>query len=270
MDRIENLKQWLRPYAAEGIALAFSGGVDSSLLLAVLTAMRREAEFPLLAVSMHSCFQPESEAAEVRRRTAELGVELALLTFDPLALPAVQDNPPDRCYHCKRHIFSQFRATANAHGLAHLVDGTHAGDMTVYRPGRRALAELGVLSPLAALGIAKPEIRAMAQSLGLDCAGKPAAPCLATRFDYGTKLTPEKIALVAQGEELLRQYVPAAADLRLRVHGDLGRIEVPPDAMPELLAHRNEIAAKLRGLGLRFVTLDMEGFRSGSFDAGLA
>ena len=82
--------------------------------------------------------------------------------------------------------------------------------------------------------------------------------------------TPEKIALVAQGEELLRQYVPAAADLRLRVHGELGRIEVPPDAMPELLAHRNEIAAKLRGLGLRFVTLDMEGFRSGSFDAGLA
>ena len=266
MDRIETLKQWLRPYAADGIALAYSGGVDSSLLLAVLCAMRREKPFPLLAVSMRSCFQPEAEAEAVRAGAAALGAELELFSFDPLSLPAVKNNPPDRCYHCKYAIFSRFREAAATHGLAHLVDGTHAGDLNVYRPGRRALAELGVVSPLAQLGFDKPAIRAMARALGLACAGKPAAPCLATRFDYGTELTPAKIELAARGEELLRQYFPATADLRLRIHGDLGRIEIPPEMLETALKHREEIAEKLKALGLRFVTLDLEGFRSGSFD----
>ena len=108
----------------------------------------------------------------------------------------------------------------------------------------------------------------MARELGLECASKPAAPCLATRFDYGEELTPEKIAVAAQGETLLRQYLPKEADLRLRVHGGLGRIEVPPEHFPALIAHREEIIARLQNLGLRFVTLDLQGFRSGSFDTG--
>jgi len=268
MKELGTLRDFLRAYAADGIALAYSGGVDSSLLLAVLAGMRREEAFPLLAVSMHSCFQPEAEAEAVRAGAAALGAELELLTFDPLALPEVRFNPPDRCYHCKKHIFTRFREAADARGLRHLLDGSHAGDARVYRPGRRALAELGVVSPLAALGFDKPVIRAMARELGLECASKPAAPCLATRFDYGEELTPEKIAVAARGEALLRQYLPKEADLRLRVHGSLGRIEVRPEHFPALLARREEIIAELQALGLRFVTLDMAGFRSGSFDVG--
>ena len=143
MKELETLRDLLRPYAADGIALAYSGGVDSSLLLAVLAGMRRETAFPLLAVSMHSCFQPEAEAEAVRAGAAALGADLQLLSFDPLALPEVRFNPPDRCYYCKKHIFTRFREVANARGLRHLLDGSHAGDARVYRPGRRALAELG-------------------------------------------------------------------------------------------------------------------------------
>ena len=265
---IGTLRDFLRPYTTDGIALAFSGGVDSSLLLAVLADMRREKEFPLLALFMHSCFQSPAEAETVRAGAAALGAELEILSFDPLALPEVRFNPPDRCYHCKKHIFTRFREVAAARKLRHLFDGSHAGDARTYRPGRRALAELGVASPLAELGFDKPVIRAMARELGLDCAGKPAAPCLATRFDYGEELTPEKIAVAALGEKTLRQYLPPDADLRLRIHGTLGRIEVPPENFPALMAHREEIVDELRTLGLRFVALDLAGFRSGSFDAG--
>ncbi len=266
MPAIDELKEFLRPRAQNGIALAFSGGVDSTLLLAVLKELHDESPFPLLALTMRSIFQSENEINEVRQSAAKYGVTLKIFECDPLSIPEIQNNPPDRCYWCKRHIFNELSAYAKANGIATLMDGTNADDLKLYRPGRKALAELGVISPLAELGFTKPEIRALAKLRGLACSSKPSMPCLATRFEYGTLLTPDRIEQVAKGEDILRQYVSATADVRLRVHANIGRIEVSPEAIPLLITSRLEVAAKLHGLGFKFVTLDLEGFRSGCFD----
>ena len=266
MERIEELKTFLRRTAEHGAALAFSGGVDSSFLLAVLKELHDGSPFPLTALTMRTVFQASEELSEVRRIAAETGVELQVFSCDPLALPEVRDNPPDRCYWCKRHIFSEFLDFCRVNGLGVLFDGTNADDLNVYRPGLRALRELGVVSPLAELGFTKAEIRHLAAERGLQCAKKPAMPCLATRFEYGTELTPERLRMAAGGEELIRDLLPPETDLRLRVHDRIARIEVSPDALGIVLRNRTEISAGLKKLGFEFITLDLEGFRSGCYD----
>ena len=263
---IERLKAHLRALAPRGIALAFSGGVDSALLLAVLKAIRDEAGFPLLAVHFHSVLQTPAERAEAERLAAAIGVELAVMDFDPIAIPGVADNPLDRCYRCKRHLFEALVGLARSRGLATIVDGSNADDAHVYRPGRRALRECGVVSPLEDLGIDKARIRAMAAALDLDVAAKPSSPCLATRFPYGTRLDAEAIGRVAEGERTLRALLGSDRDLRLRVHGTLARIELDPGRMAAALAQRERIAAALKSLGFEHVVLDLDGFRSGSMD----
>lgn len=266
MTRIEELKNHLRNKTAAGIALAFSGGVDSSFLLAVLKELCDETPFPLQALTMRTVFQREDELTEARQIAASCGVKLAEFSCDPLSLPQLRNNPEDRCYWCKRHIFQVFRDYAAENRFGVLMDGTNGDDLHVYRPGRRALRELGVVSPLAELGFTKAEIRHLAAERGLKCAKKPAMPCLATRFAYGTELTPERIRQVAQGEELLRKLLPADIDLRLRVQDRIARIEVSPEALEIVLRNRTEITAGLKKLGFEFITLDLEGFRSGCYD----
>lgn len=266
MNRLPELQQYLRTLAPAGIALAFSGGVDSSFLLALLKELHEEAPFPLYALTMQTVFQSENEIRETRELSRESDVPHVLFSCDPLSLPEVRNNPPDRCYWCKRFIFQQFTAFCREHGIRHLADGTNADDLHVYRPGRRALAELGVISPLAEFGFTKAEIRRCAEERGLRCHAKPSMPCLATRFEYGVHLTPERIAQAGQGEALLRKYVPENTDVRLRVHGTTARIEVAPDALAGILEKRKPIAAELHSLGFEFVTLDLDGYRSGCFD----
>lgn len=269
MTRTDELKNFLRERSNGGIALAFSGGVDSTLLLSVLNELCGESSFPLLALTMRSIFQEQKEIAEVKKIAAEYGIELAMLECDPLSIPEVKYNPPDRCYWCKRYIFSEFRRIAKQRGMAVLLDGTNADDVNAYRPGRRAIAELGVISPLAELGFTKAEIRALAGARGLRVSTKPSAPCLATRFEYGALLTADRIEQAAKGEEWIRKYVPETSDVRLRVHANIARIEVSPDAVPALLDGKKEIATALHSLGFEFVTLDLEGFRSGCFDQNI-
>ena len=269
MTRIEELKTFLRRSAEHGAALAFSGGVDSSFLLAVLKELHDGSPFPLAALTMRTVFQAEEELSEIRRIAADTGVELQVFHCDPLALPEVRDNPPDRCYWCKRHIFTEFLKFCRENGLGTLFDGTNADDLKVYRPGLRALRELGVVSPLAELGFTKAEIRQLARERGLSCASKPSQPCLATRFEYGTRLRPELLESVQRGESLIRDLLPPGTDVRLRVHLQsvpAARIEVSPDAMEILFRHRKELAEALHQLGFQFVTLDLEGFRSGCYD----
>lgn len=266
MTRIVELKNYLREKSSAGIALAFSGGVDSSFLLSVLKELCDEKPFPLQALNMRTVFQREDEVAEARQIASSCGVPLAEFTCDPLELPQLRNNPADRCYWCKRHIFSVFKDHAEKNHLGVIMDGTNGDDLHVYRPGRRALRELGVVSPLAELGFTKAEIRHQAAERGLKCAKKPAMPCLATRFAYGTELTPERIRQVAQGEELLRKLLPADIDLRLRVQDRIARIEVSPDELETVLRNRTGISAGLKKLGFEFITLDLEGFRSGCYD----
>lgn len=259
-ERLENLRERLREISAGGIALAYSGGTDSALLLAVLSRMRREQLFPLLALTMRSVVSPwnaDGVPEDVPHETIDA---------DPLAVPALRENSADRCYVCKKTFFSKFAEIARSRGLKTLADGTNADDLGEHRPGLRAARELGVVSPLADAGFSKAEIRAAAALLNLPCAQKPSSPCLATRFPTGTLLTQAALKSVADGEDFLRKFLPETAPLRLRVHGNDARIETAPDAFPRLLARREQICARLRELGFRRVSLDLSGFRSGDMN----
>ncbi len=266
MNRIPALKDFLRPLTENGIALAFSGGVDSTFLLSVLKELHTESPYPLYALTMHSAFQKTEELTDVTAIAERTGTALKIFHCDPLIIPAVKSNSQDRCYHCKHFFFSKFFDFIKTQNIAALLDGSNADDKKEYRPGRRALQELGVISPLAELNFTKAEIRRLSAERGLNCAAKPSAPCLATRFEYGVELTAEKLDMVYRGENILRQYIPANIPLRLRVHGNLARIEVPPDYFNNILLNLKEIKEKLHTICFRFITLDLDGFRSGCYD----
>lgn len=265
-DMLQRLREGMRPLLAGGVALAFSGGVDSTLLLAVCAGLARETGAPLTALTAHTPMQPQAELERARELAKGLGVQMEVLSLNPLLLEPVRCNAKDRCYHCKHAMFRAFSDYAESHGLQTLVEGSHADDERAYRPGRRAIQEMLVRSPLAELGITKADVRAMSAALQLPTAHAPATPCLATRFDYGTELTPALLERVQQGEDYLHTALPAVRDIRLRVHGDLARVEIPPAHFPAAVQRAGEIAAALQRLGFRFVTLDLLGFRSGSFD----
>ena len=262
----EQLKSFLSSRCGAGAALAFSGGVDSTLLLAVLCECRKEKDFPLLAITANTPLQSKRDMEDVREIAAGFEVPLELVDCDVLMLDEVRNNHPDRCYHCKRFIFESMLKKAGEYGIGLLFEGTHADDLASYRPGIKALKELSVVSPLAELGIGKVQIRELAASMGIKIAAKPSSPCLATRFEYGTRLTAEKIGRTGKGEEFLRSILPADADLRLRVHGDLARIEINADNFHLLFKERQRIVNELRKNGFSEITLDLAGFRSGSFD----
>lgn len=261
----DTLENYLSRHTADGVALAFSGGVDSTLLLHALLRVQRKTPFPLVAYYFHTPLHTEEETQNAIRTAQDAGAELVEMRFDPLQLPALRFNPTNRCYHCKTHLFTQMKEDALARGLHTTMDGTNADDHKQYRPGLKALRELGVLSPLAAAGLTKAQVRAMAAEWGLACSAKPSTPCLATRFDYGAELTTEAVRRVEAGEALLHRLYPGQA-VRLRVHDHLARLELPTSLMPRAIEHAPELVRELRALGFRHITLDLQGFRSGSMD----
>lgn len=263
---LNRLKNYLQNLSVGGVALAFSGGVDSCLLLALLSELNKKNPFPLVALTMQTALQDETEISEAKKIAQLLDVNHEVLTFNPFDLEAVRYNHLDRCYYCKKAIFEKFFDYAKVHELKYVLDGTNADDLTVYRPGRKALSELGVRSPLAELGISKADIRKMSSELGLSTASKPAVPCLATRFEYNTFLDEVSLKRVAEGEKLIRALLPQSCNFRLRVHGNIARLEIPVSLFSEAMALRQELVNSLKNLGFNYVTLDMEGFRSGSFD----
>ena len=267
-NKLNALRRMLEGLAADGVCEAFSGGVDSALLLTVLSELRTGSPFPLLAVVFSTSFHTADEIASAMKQAEELGVPVELVERDVLSDPVLRQNPKDRCYHCKRSLFSEMKRIAAARGIRNLVDGTNADDTRVYRPGRKALEELGILSPLALCGFTKDEIRAAARELLVPVADKPSTPCLATRFPYGTVLTKEALRNVERGEDCLRGF--GMKVVRLRIHGDVARIETDEEGFELASARRFEIAFALRReAGFAYVTLDMEGFRSGSMDEPL-
>lgn len=262
---LARLLDWFRPHAAGGVALAYSGGIDSAVLLAALATLRHESDFPCVALTLSTPLQRCAEVDEARVLAEGLGVPWQKVEANPLAEPAVATNAPDRCYACKRLIMARLREVAQ--GFTLLIDGTNADDRrATNRPGLRALDELGVRSPLVELGLTKATVRALARELDLPAPDRPATPCLATRFPYGTPLTEARLRRIETAENCLRALLPTIRDLRLRDHGDLARIEVPAADFPLVLDRREAILTALRPLGYRFVTLDLASFRSGSFD----
>ena len=263
-DKSLALKARLNELLKEDVAIAFSGGVDSTLLLSLCKEASLRHGTNVHAFTVHSDMHPLGDIGHARKIAAEAGVEFAELSVDELAEAGIRNNPPDRCYLCKRALFSKIKDKAALKGISHVIEGTNEDDLHVYRPGLRALKELGILSPLAELHITKAEVRAMAAERGLSVASRPSSPCMATRFPYGTALTYEQMRRVDEAETWLRSQ--SFANVRVRVHGDIARIETDAADLGRILQMRDAVVTELKGKGFPYVTLDLEGFRSGSMD----
>jgi uncharacterized protein len=222
----------------------------------------------VLGVIGRSDSYAENELRLALEQAQRFGARVEIVTTGELADPRFRANASDRCYHCKRELYRQLEEVARRTGAV-VLDGTIADDLEDWRPGRRAAAERGVRSPLADLGFTKPDVRAAAAHFGLTAHDKPASPCLASRIPYGTEITRENLGQVERGEELLRGL--GFRELRLRHHGDTARIEVPVSELGRLIAPelRELVIRGLKDLGYLYVTLDLEGFRTGSLNAVL-
>lgn len=245
----------------QSVLVAYSGGVDSTFLLKVAVDVLGER---VLAVTTKSPIHAASESAAAEGMACRLGAKHLFLQSHPLAEPEFARNPPERCYLCKRLLLSALKELADEHGLKQVVEGSNYDDLGEHRPGLRALRELAVRSPLAEAHLTKKEIRALSQQMGLPTWSKPAQACLATRFPYGEQLTPEKLKRVEEAEESLHSL--GLVQLRVRDHDALARIEVSQEEMPRLLQEAGRIVEKLKRLGYIYITLDLEGYRTGSMD----
>ena len=260
--RLQELERHLA--AAGPLAIAFSGGVDSTLLAAVAA---RALGQDCLAVTVRCQVVPAAELDEARELAAAIGIRHVVVDFDWLAQPVVTANPPDRCYHCKGLIFQQIFTEAAAAGIRTVVDGTNTDDLGDYRPGLTALREMGVRSPFVELDIGKETIRAMSRLLRLPDPERPSQACLASRIPYGVTVTGEVLRRVEAAEGAI--HALGFRRVRVRVHGAVARIEVAPERRGALLARADEVVSALRGLGFVHVALDLAGYRMGSLNEGL-
>ena len=260
-ERLARLRQ--RIAALGRVVVAYSGGVDSSVVLRVA---HEQLGAGALAVIGRSDSYALRELDLALAQAADIGATVEVVRTGELANPDFASNPADRCYHCKSELYRQLTAVAARFGATTILDGTIADDVHDHRPGRRAAAESRVLSPLAELGFCKADVRAVAAHLGLASSAKPASPCLASRIPYGTTITPGILSQVERAEQALRDL--GFDDLRVRHHGDVARVEVPVDDLPRLLepALRQAAVDALRTAGYRFVSVDLEGLRSGSLN----
>jgi len=244
------------------VVVAFSGGVDSALVLKVAHDLLGPRA--LAATGRSASFAPE-EMADARRIALEIGAPLRIVDTEEITLKGYAENPLDRCFFCKTELYRKLRALAQAEGAARVVDGVNADDAQGHdRPGIEAGERLGVVSPLLEAGIGKALVRAIARSLGLSVAEKPAMACLSSRIPFGEPITEAKLAQVAQAESALRRLGLASA--RVRHHGEIARIELPPERASEAFApeRRAAITAAVKAAGFIYVTIDLEGYRSGS------
>lgn len=261
------LEQILQQITQKDCAVAFSGGVDSALLLKMTKDASKKNNRQVYALTMQTMLHPTAEMEHTIHTAEEIGVKHQIISVDELLEAEMEHNPVDRCYRCKKLLFSRMKETAAEFGVTTILDGTNADDLKVYRPGLQAIRELGIQSPFAQAEITKEQIRMWAKEYGLSVSDRPAMPCLATRFPYGAELSYEKMHTVAKGEAYLHKL--GFYNVRLRVYDDLLRIEVDSKELEQLLEKKREVVEKMKSLGYHYITLDLEGFRSGSMDIGI-
>jgi uncharacterized protein len=261
----ERLVETLRGYGR--VAVAYSGGVDSTVVAQAAHEALGDATIAVTAVSDSLAAGELEEAQELARR---IGIPHRVIRTEEFADPNYLRNQPDRCYFCKSELYGRLSGLLGELGVDVIASGANTDDLGDHRPGMRAAAENGVRHPLQECGLGKPEVRALARAWGLPTWDKPATPCLSSRIAYGEEVSPERVRMIDQAEQWLRQR--GLRILRVRYHkGDLARIEVPLDDLARLvdLQVRGELITAFRALGFKFVTLDLEGFRSGSFNSTL-
>ena len=253
-------------YTAGGkdLCVAFSGGVDSSLILKLACDTAKKTGMPVYAVTFHTMLHPACDLEIAERVAKELGAIHKIIQVNEMELEAIRTNPVNRCYICKHHLFATLLDFAKEEGIPCVMDGTNESDLHVYRPGIQALRELGVVSPLAQCGLEKKDVKAFAADLGISVASRPSMPCMATRLPYGTSFDMEVLKRIEKGEDYLRSVF--GGNVRLRLHGDIVRIEVDADKFEKAIAERETICRTLKEMGFLYITLDLEGFRSGSMD----
>ena len=264
LEHLEALKELIASYGS--VAVAYSGGVDSTFLAVVAHDVLGNS---MLAVTSAGRVVPQRDIDRTRSFCAERGIAHEVVVFDELEVPGFKENPKDRCYHCKKALFTQMLEAAKRRGITRLVDGSNKDDEGDYRPGLRALGELQIGSPLREVGMTKAQIRELSHAMGLPTWDMPSAACLASRFAYGEVITELKLRRVEQAEDLLHSM--GFVQLRVRCHGangELARIEVDANEIARLAepALREEVVAKLTELGFKYVSLDLTGFRSGAMN----
>lgn len=266
-EKLSSLKDILK--SLERVIVAFSGGVDSTFLLKVANDTLTGPSQRVLAVTAKSESYPESEFRETMRLVDEIGAEHLLIETEELADENYRSNPSNRCYFCKSELYEKVRQVADREKMNWILDGTNSDDQSDYRPGMQAAREAGVRSPLLEAGLTKQEIRDLSREMGLSTWDKPAMPCLSSRLPYGNPITAPKLSMVDRAEQALREL--GFRECRVRHHDPIARIEVPKSAIPRIVENgvMETIVRRLKEIGFIYVTVDLEGFRSGSMNEPL-
>jgi len=260
MDKLSVLKDTIGK--RQSAVIAFSGGVDSTFLARVASEVLGDK---LLLVTACSSAYPAAEREEARRLAEAMGIEQLTIVSEETDITEFVENPPDRCYYCKRELFRRIKEIAAERGYEAVFDGSNADDVANdYRPGRRALEELGIVSPLKEAGLTKEEIRQLSRDMRLPTADKPAHACLASRFPYGERITPEKLGRVGRAEQALRAM--GFSQFRVRSHGDCARVELVPAELEKGWRERDAITGACKKAGFTFVALDTQGYRMGAMN----
>ena len=259
----ERLNEIISDLLDDKFVLAFSGGVDSTLVLKI-ASMNRKNHDDIVAITYNTNTTPSGDLENAQNLAKEMDVRLKAVDIDVFDNEYIKNNTIDRCYHCKSFLFNQAFKLKDELGYANVVDGSNLDDQKVFRPGVMALKDKGVRSPLKEAGFSKAMVRRYAEELGVKVAKRPSAPCLATRFPYNSPVDTSMFALINEGEDYLKTF--GLKNVRIRVYGDNTRIEVDKDDFEIIFKNAADIVAKLKEIGFKYINLDLEGYRSGSMD----